>query len=148
MLEQHKSHLVSTYTTVLQHLAEVRQVAVEGKTPAGARATPLPEPERERLLAILDALMSQLRELVEKYVPEWQTASQAAGGLAATKMWVSVLLGTAEGLLEDMLPERMSRRYGAIDAAQAADMGRRVNEALHLVREAMGVGRSGADAGA
>jgi hypothetical protein len=145
MEEQHRSHLASTYTTVLQHLAEIAQVVSEGKTPAGARVTPLPEPQRARLLAILDGLAARLRELVETLVPEWQTASREVGGLAATRMWVSVLLGTVEGLLEDVTPERMSRRYGAMIAADAEDVGRAVNEALRLVRAAMEVGRSKGD---
>jgi len=37
MLEQHESHIVSTYTTALQHLAEIRQVVTTGETPAGGR---------------------------------------------------------------------------------------------------------------
>jgi hypothetical protein len=137
--EQHKSHLVSTYTTLLQHVAEIRQVVTEGKTPAGARVTPLPPPQREHLLGILDELASEIRGLVEALLPEWKTASKATGGLAATRMWTNVLLGTIEELLEDIGPDRMGKRYGKLKDADAETIRRRVETALERVREAMEV---------
>jgi hypothetical protein len=141
MEAQHKSHLVSTYTTLLQHLAEIRQVVAEGKTPGGARVTPLPPAQRERLLEILDGLAGEVRGIVETLVPEWQTVSQTTGGLAATRMWTNVLLGTIEELLEDIGPDRMSRRYGRLADADADTIRRRVETALGSVREAMQVVR-------
>jgi hypothetical protein len=141
MEAQHKSHLVSTYTTVLQHLAEIRQVVTEGKTPTGARVTPLPQAQRERLLEILDELAREVLDIVEAVVPEWQTTSETTGGLAATRMWANVLLGTIEELLEDIGPERISKRYGRLKDADADTIRRRVETALESVREAMQVVR-------
>jgi len=137
MQQQHKSLLVSTYTTVLQHLAEVRQIVAEGKTPAGGRVRPLPQPLRDRLLENLDALAAGLEGLLQRCVPEWQQEAQETGGLAATRMWVAILLRTIEELLWGILPEQMSRRYGAVKDAEGDQIRRQVDTALATLREAM-----------
>ena len=137
MQNQHRSHLVSTYATILEHLEEIRQVVTVGKTPAGATVTPFPEPQRERLLAGLEAVAAALAELVEAAVPDWQRTAAETGGPAATRMWVNILLRRVEELAEGLLPHRMTRRYGAMEAAHADRIQRHVNRVLAALRGAM-----------
>ena len=137
MLDQHKTHLVSTYTTLLQHLAEIRQVATTGKTPAGGRVVPLPEPVRDRLLGRLDALATEMERLVQSSGVDLRMVDSEIGGLAAARMWINVLLRTVEELIEDLLPSRMGRQYGALGAAEGERLQRHVEKALARLREAM-----------
>lgn len=137
MLEQHKSHLVSTYTTVLQHLAEIRQVAAAGKTPGGGRVAPLPDNLREPLLAGLDAVAARLERLVQSFVPDWNTSGQERGGPAATLMWVNILMRTIEELVHALLPDRMGRKYGPLSPAQGRRLQADLQEVLQSLREAM-----------
>jgi hypothetical protein len=137
MQQQHKSLLVSTYTTVLQHLSEIRQVVAEGKTPGGARVMPLPDSLRQRLLANLDSVALWLGNLIQEFVPEWQQSDRERGGPAATRMWVNILLRTIEELVEGIMPGRMSRKYGAIGAAEAERLQDNVESVLSALREAM-----------
>jgi len=137
MQKQHKSLLVSTYTTVLQHLSEIRELVTEGKTPGGAKVTPLPESLRQPLLANLDSVAPGLENLIQEFVPEWQQSGRESGGLAATRMWVNILLRTIEELLQGIMPGRMSKKYGAIGTAEAEQLQRNVESALSALREAM-----------
>jgi len=137
LLDQHKTHLVSTYTTLLQHLAEIRQVATTGKTPAGGRVAPLPEPGRDRLLGRLEALATEMERLVQSSGVDLRMVDSEIGGLAAARMWINVLLRTVEELIEDLLPSRMGRQYGALGAAEGERLQRHVEKALARLREAM-----------
>ena len=137
MKQHHRSHLISTYTTALQHLDEIRQAAVAGKSPGGGLLTPLPEPLRDRLVAGLDAIAAGLEEVVRAFVPDGQRAAAEPAGPAATRMWISILLRTVEELVHDLLPARMSRKYGALEAAEAAQLEARVESVLASVRAAM-----------
>jgi hypothetical protein len=137
MLEQHESHIVSTYTTALQHLAEIRQVVTTGETPAGGRVAPWPEPERERLVASVDAVAAGLEAIVRSFAPHWEDMGRRTGGLAATRMWVSILLRTVEELVEEIRPARMSRRYGALGAADVQRLGGQVEGVISSLRSAM-----------
>jgi len=140
MLDQHRSHLVSTCETVAQHLGEVRQVVTSGKSPTGGLVRPLPEPVRARLLAKLDELAARVDELHRSFAPSSRRPTDQADEPGAARMWVSILLRTIEGLMRDLLPERMGRQYGHLEPAQAANLEADVNEILALVREAIRAG--------
>jgi len=137
MLNQHKSHLFSTYTTILQHLAEIRQVVTAGKSPAGARVKPLAEPLRDKLLALLDSAASDLEEAVRTFVPDFERATAEVGGIAATRMWANILLRTVEELVEDIHPKEMSRHYGAIGEEEADLLREKVEPVLASIRKGM-----------
>lgn len=137
MLEQHKSHLVSTYTTIMQHLAEIQQVAATGKTPSGELASPLQEPLRAALLARLDALDASLAGMIGALVPDWNKARSEGDETGRARMWVNILLRTIEELMQDLLPDNMGRQYGALDSLQVNDLQSRVEDALRLLHEIM-----------
>ena len=135
VLDQHKSHLVSTYTTVVQHLAEIRQAVSSGKSPGGSELTPLPEPARSKLLSGLSRVAAQLEDMLDSFVPDWRSRRESPG-LAATRMWANVLLRTAEELIRDLLPSRMSRQYGALEPAECEQLHRQVDSVLASLGEA------------
>jgi len=135
MLDRHRSHLVSTYTTVLQHLGEIRQAITAGKSPGGALLTPLAEPLRDQLVDRIDRIAAGLEELVRHFVPEWDRTAAETGGLAATKMWTSILLRTVEELVEDLRPDRMGKHYGEVGQHEAEVLRGKVQEVLATVRE-------------
>ena len=135
MLDRHKSHLVSTYTTVLQHLGEIRQAITAGKSPGGARLTPLPEPLRDQLVDRIDRIAAGLEELVRHFVPAWERIAAETGGLAATKMWTAILLRTVEELVEDLEPKRIGKHYGEVGETDAEVLEKRVRHVLADIRD-------------
>ena len=137
MLEQHKSHIVSTCSTVMQHLAEIRQVATTGKTPGGRQAAALPEQLGESLLTKLDAVAAGLEALVKSSAPDRRKTSAESSGTGASLMWVNILLRTVEELIRDLLPDSMSRQYGALSSAEATQLESSVAGVLESLHEAM-----------
>jgi hypothetical protein len=135
VLDQHQSHLVSTYTTVLQHFQEIRQAAA-GRSPGGGRVTPLPKPAQEALSADLDQIAARLEQIVSSLAPDWRRSARG-GGPGATRMWISVLLRTVEELVEDLLPDRMSKRYGVLAPEEAERLARQAEQVLALLRQTM-----------
>jgi len=138
MLDRHRSHIVSTYTTVLQHLADARQIITTGKTPGGGQVAPLPEPLRSEMLGRLDAISAALGSLVCGYVPNWESMSGEVGGPAATRMWLSILLRTVDELVQDIGPERMGKHYGSVGVGEAGALGESAEAVLAAVRDALG----------
>jgi len=137
MLARHRSHLLSTYSTVMQHLADLHQVVTTGESPAGGQVTPLPEPLRGELLSLVDRVTATAEETVYSLVPDPKQILGEPGGIAATRMWAAVLLGTAEELIEDLRPEVLGRRYGDLDPHEAGILNGKVECMLALVREAV-----------
>jgi len=137
MLDHHRSHLVSTYTTVLQHLGEIRQAITAGKSPGGALLTPFPEPLRDQLLDRIDRIAAGIEDLVRHFVPEWERTAAETGGLAATKMWTSILLRTVEELVADLEPKRMGKRYGDVGKSDSEMLRQRIDGVLTTIREGM-----------
>ena len=144
MLRQHRTHLISTCTTALQHLEEIRQAITVGKSPGGARVTPLPEPWRQRLLEAVDSTRDVLSQMVNSFAPEEARISEEPGGLSATLMWSSILLRTVEELVADLAPARMGRRYGSLGRAEAERLQGQVDATLAAVHAAIDVSDSAA----
>ncbi|MFB3880171.1 MAG: hypothetical protein ACE149_02855 [Armatimonadota bacterium] len=142
MLTRHRSHLYSTCTTALQHLEEVRQAVTAGKSPSGARLSPLPGPARQRLLDALSATATVLEGMMREFAPDESAAQAEPAGASATIMWVNILLRTVEELLSDLSPARTSRRYGALPQAEAQRLQGEVERAVASVRRAMEISDS------
>jgi hypothetical protein len=132
-----RTHLVSTLTTALQYLADVREVALTGKGADGTIYTPLPQPQRDELVALVDQISAVLSRTLERTAPERSRALRARKSLGATRMWLSTLLYMVQEQVEDIHPGRMSRRYGAVPDDLAADLAGDVDESVSLVRRAL-----------
>lgn len=135
MDQQHRSHLVSLYTTILDHLEEIRRLATTGRTPGGAQVTPLAEPKRAELLALLERLEQGLGELIRRHVPDYRRP--APRGAAATRMWLGALMREVEGLLAEAAPGPMGRRYGELPAAEQATLQADVDTLLTELRQGL-----------
>ena len=121
----------------MQHLAEIRQVVTTGRTPGGARVAPLPEPSRQQLLASLDRVAAGLEDIAKSFVPAWDGAAEETGGVAATRMWASILLLTIEELVEDLNPDKIGARYGTITEEESRALQGKAESVLAAVRQAM-----------
>ena len=143
MVEQHKSHIVSTYSTVMQHLADIRQVAATGKTPGGGQAAALPERLREPLFARLDVVAARLEDLVESSAPDRNKARPESSGIGAALMWINILLRTVEELIRDLLPDTMSRQYGALSSTEARHLQAGVDTVLSSLHQALALTERG-----
>jgi hypothetical protein len=136
MLDQHKSHLLSAYTAALQRIEEIRRVAMRGESPSGTPLTPLPGEECQQLLALLNLVSGQLHQALAAVLPDLEGGGSPAP-LSATRMWVNILLRGLHASLADLQPERISRRYGALDQAAAAALGPAVSALLQELSRAI-----------
>jgi hypothetical protein len=125
MENRHQRHLFATYLALLQLAEEIRTLATRGATPGGAarRMPPLPDAEWVDLERDLHALLSQVRAAVERHAPAMLAEHESPSSTAATRRWVAVLLGRAADLATEFEPERVARRFGAIAAEEADDLG-------------------------
>jgi hypothetical protein len=147
MEPQHQRSLLSTYVTLQQLVEEVRSIAARGLSPANAagQMTPLPAPEREQLDRELDALVAEVRAVVERYAPALLAEHERPRVVGHTRAWIDVLLGRVGGLLDDLDPERLEKKYGALEPPEVQDLTPRVTalrDRLHRLRRAEGTRRS------
>jgi hypothetical protein len=128
MEPQHQRSLLSTYVTLQQLVEEVRSIAARGLSPANAagRMTPLPAPEREKLEEELNALMAEARALVERHAPALLAEHERARAVGHTRSWIDVLLGRMGALVDDMDPERLTKKYGALEPSEAEELAPRL----------------------
>jgi hypothetical protein len=116
---QHRAHLLSTRSTIQEHLAAIRKVATTGDSPGGARSEPLPAGQRDELLAVLGRVEASLTALLQGLAPE-AAESEGARDAGGARLWTAILLRTVAELVADLDPEVMERRYGPADPATAA----------------------------
>ena len=134
MRQGQASHIRSTCTTAVQHLREIRQVAATGRSTDGTTYAALPAAQTEALLGQVDALSACLQAIADSLAESEDTTSRRGRG--ATRMWLNTLLYMVQEHLEDLLPERMGRRYGALSEGEAEELGGRVEAALAKLRKA------------
>lgn len=114
------NHLVSTCNQAVIYLEEVRSVAATGEGADGTRYTVPPPELQEPLVAAVDELLAELQALADKLEPQQAAGRHHAKSLGSTLMWLSTLLYMAQEQIEELDPERVSRRYGNVTAEQAA----------------------------
>jgi hypothetical protein len=123
MQSQHRSHLLSTESTIREHLAAIRKVVTTGESPGGGRSRPLAVTQREPLLAALEGVEASLAGLVRGLLPEASRDGVGSQGAGGARVWASILLRTVADLVRDLSPEVMERRYGRVDPAAATTLG-------------------------
>lgn len=135
MEPRHQRSLMSVYVTLQQLAEEVRAIVSRGVSPAHAagQMAPLPPPERERLEAGLDAVVAEARALVERHAPALLAEHERPRPLSHTRSWVEALLGRIEGQIDDLDPQRLSRKYGALSEEEMADLQPRVAALRNLL---------------
>jgi hypothetical protein len=135
MLKHQRSHVLSAYATVIQHLAEIRKVAATGETPGGSRTAPLPNPPRDQVIKIVEAIGASLTETLQALAPDQDARSADSKDSAGSRMWAIILFRTVEELLKDLNPEIMERRYGTLDPREAAILRNMVSELLNEINQ-------------
>ena len=139
MQTQHHAHLRSTESTIREHLAAIRKVAMTGESPGGARGRPLPDYPRDELLTVLEGVEAGLSDLVRLLVPEDPGIGGEDRDTGGSWMWVAILLRTVAELVRDLSPELMARRYGALDSASVAVLRERIPRLLHEIDRGAGL---------
>ncbi|MBI2302938.1 MAG: hypothetical protein HYU66_28870 [Armatimonadetes bacterium] len=136
MEQRQQSHVAATYAVTRRYLAEIRQVALTGEGADGTGYTPLPAPQQERLVALLDQITAELDRLAAALVPARVREAGERRNLSATLMWLSTLLYMVQEQVEDLQPSHMARRYGAVPAAEGELLRAAAEPALRTVRAA------------
>ena len=139
MATSQQNHIVATVGTALGHLADVRQVALTGQSSDGTLYMPLPEPERDRVVAIAERVSMRLRAAAANIDLAGSSDLERRKSLSATRMWLSTLLYMVLEQAEDLDPERVSRRYGTLSPPQRAELTAALDEVTGLLREALDV---------
>src|SRR5262245_28559390 len=124
MESQHQRHLFATYLALLQLGEEIRTLATRGVTPGGAarRMRPLPAEEWAGIERDLHGLLETVRRAVERHAGALLEGHERAGSAAATRRWVAVLLGRGVDLAAEFEPDRITCRFGAMNADETEDL--------------------------
>jgi hypothetical protein len=124
MESQHQRHLFATYLALLQLVEEIRTLATRGATPGGAarRMEPLPREEWSVLERDLEALLADVRAVVERHAGTLLAGHERAASADATRRWVAVLLGRGADLAVEFEPDRIARRFGEMSDAEADEL--------------------------
>jgi hypothetical protein len=125
---RHQRTLMSIYATLQQLVEEVRAIAGRGVSPSNSAGlmTPLPPPDRARVESGLDALLADARALVAQHAPALLAEHERPRAVSHTRSWIDALLGRVESLVDDMDPQRLSRKYGALTPEEIADLEPRI----------------------
>ena len=137
---RHQRSLMSIYATLQQLVEEVRAIASRGVSPANSAGlmTPLPPPERARVDAGLDALLAEARAVVAHHAPTLLAEHERPRAVAHTRSWIDALLSRVESLVDDMDPQRISNKYGALSPEEIADLGPRLDAMREQLRQMRG----------
>ena len=103
---------------------EIRTLATRGMTPGGAARgmQPLPDTEWAALERDLASLMGEIRAAVERHAASMLAGHERTATPAATRRWIAVLLGRAADMAMEFEPDHIGRRFGELEAAEAADL--------------------------
>lgn len=138
LLPQHERRLLSGLETLRELVEQMRNVALQGRTPVST--LPTLEPLPEEAWSSVDSALSGLLEAMETYasanlgrigfgVLEWE-------GVNATFFWLEMLMRRIEETLRDLEPERMGKAYGPLPLRESEQLEEALDKAAKQVSAA------------
>jgi hypothetical protein len=116
--EGHQRRLAASLEAMDGFIRQMKQAAMEGRSPSGRKLTPLEADEWDTLAAPLQQINDGLRQIVQTFAPELLAARDTVEGRGATYRWLALLLLQLESDVIDPLKGASMGRYGKLSESE------------------------------
>ncbi len=135
----HGLHLLAAHRALTRQLEELNNLAERGKAPGsgGQKLTPIPSEQILQLTAIIERISSISEQIARRHSPEIFEKEARAQPVSATYRWLALMLNRMEESLEDLSPERITRKFGPfLDADENARLQAELDEMMLVFKSA------------
>jgi len=133
--KKHERFVFSAALALRKYIRDLKKIVLEGETPEASgiagRPAPLPSVEAEKLIGKLDEIEKIVDEFIGKFKPEFMDEPS----LSLTYIWISIMLGKMEEIVERIEPRSLSKTRGEIPRELEAYLDKQVKNLLSLIRE-------------
>jgi len=120
----HRRQLRASLAAFEAAVRDMERVGRDGRSPtSGQPLAPLPAADWEAIAAPLQRAAGRLAEVARRLDPEGAERRSHEESIGATLFRLAILLRQVEeGIVDDLSPARLRRRYGALSAEESADL--------------------------
>ena len=132
---KHERSVFSAALALRKYIKDLKKIVLEGEPPEASgiagRPAPLPGVEAEKLIEKLDEIEKIVDEFIEKFKPGFRDEPS----LSLTYIWISIMLGKMEGIVESIEPRSLGKTRGEMPRELETYLDKHVKNLLSLIRE-------------
>jgi hypothetical protein len=132
---KHERFVFSAALALRKYIKDLKKIVLEGEPPEASgiagRPAPLPGVEAEKLIEKLDEIEKIVDEFIEKFKPGFRDEPS----LSLTYIWISIMLGKMEGIVESIEPRSLGKTRGEMPRELETYLDKHVKNLLSLIRE-------------
>ncbi|NHW00068.1 MAG: hypothetical protein HA496_10595 [Thaumarchaeota archaeon] len=132
---KHERFVFSAALALRKYVKDLKKIVLEGEAPeasgiAGSPA-PLPREEAEKLIGRL----SEVEKIVDEFIEKFNPGVRSEPSLSLTYIWISIMLGKMEGIVESMEPRSLSKTRGEMPRDLETYLDKQVKNLLSIIRD-------------
>lgn len=132
---KHERFVFSAALALRKYIKDLKKIVLEGEPPEASgiagRPAPLPSEEAERLIGRL----SEVEKIVDEFIEKFNPGVRNEPSLSLTYIWISIMLGKMEGIVESIEPRSLGKTRGEMPRELETYLDKQVKNLLSLIRE-------------
>ena len=132
---KHERFVFSAALALRKYVKDLKKIVLEGEAPeasgiAGSPA-PLPSGEAEKLIGRL----SEVEKIVDEFIEKFNPGVRNEPSLSLTYIWISIMLGKMEGIVESIEPRSLGKTRGEMPRDLETYLDKQVRTLLSIIRD-------------
>jgi len=131
---KHERFVFSAALALRKYIRDLKKIVLEGEPPEASgiagRPAPLPSVEAEKLIGKLD----EIKKIVDEFIGKFKPGFVDEPSLSLTYIWISIMLGKMEGIVESIEPRNLGKTRGEMPRELETYLDKQVNNLLSLIR--------------
>ncbi len=131
---KHERFVFSAALALRKYIRDLKKIVLEGEPPEASgiagRPAPLPSVEAEKLIGKLD----EIEKIVDEFIGKFKPGFVDEPSLSLTYIWISIMLGKMEGIVESIEPRNLGKTRGEMPRELETYLDKQVNNLLSLIR--------------
>jgi len=132
---KHERFVFSAALALRKYIKDLKKIVLEGEPPEASgiagRPAPLPIEEAEKLIGRL----GEAEKIVDEFIEKFNPGVRNEPSLSLTYIWISIMLGKMEGIVESIEPRSLGKTRGEMPRELETYLDKQVKNLLSLIRE-------------
>ncbi|MEM2940825.1 MAG: hypothetical protein QW304_04660 [Thermoproteota archaeon] len=132
---KHERYVFSAALALRKYIKDLKKLVYEGEAPEASgiagRPAALLSSEAEKFIKEL----SEVEHIIDEFIEKFNPSINNEPSISLTYIWISILLGKMEGIVESLDPRSLRKSRGTMPQELESYLDNQVKKLLNLIRE-------------
>ncbi|MBO3768978.1 MAG: hypothetical protein QXS51_04490 [Thermoproteota archaeon] len=133
--KKHERYVFSAALTLRKYVKDLRKLVCEGESPEtsgiSGKPAPLPSVDAENFLNKI----SEIEQIIDEFIEKFSLGMNSEPNVNLTYIWISILLGKMEGIVESIKPGKLEKSRGVMTDELKMYLENQTRRLLNAIRD-------------